>query len=153
MELEHPAVKNFSPTWEGIKHVAYKALKWAVWGAVIAGVFVAAPAMGIKAGATFIKWISMGYLGGGTAATDLAVWGLSHGALAGAVLGGLSGISGMEKAIEESRQDKIANYNQALIAHELQSSLKKPRNIGLSGGISPEIGFGKGQERGAVRIN
>ncbi len=149
MSSEHPALKNFSPTWEGIKHVAGKALKWAAVGAAVVGLLAAAPALGVWALTTVASWF--GYTS--TAGTAILVGGLIKGATIGAVLGGISGVGGVGKAIEESRQDHIANHEQMVVFEERNRLLKRQRNVeyAQSGGVSPNIAFGQGQDRGAVR--
>lgn len=149
MSSEHPALKNFSPTWEGIKHVAGKALKWAAVGAAVVGLLAAAPALGVGALTTVASWF--GYTS--TAGTAILVGGLIKGATIGAVLGGISGVGGVGKAIEESRQDHIANHEQMVVFEERNRLLKRQRNVeyAQSGGVSPNIAFGQGQDRGVVR--
>ncbi len=155
MASEHPALKSFSPTWEGIKHVAGKALKWAAWGAAIAAVFIAAPALGIGALSKAATWV-VSKLGGGAVGatvTEVMTWGLAKGAVAGAVLGGLAGVGGVAKAIEERKEDHIADYERAVV-HEERSELIKRQRVaynGQGGSVSPNVSFGQGQDRGVVR--
>lgn len=124
MALEHPALKNFSPTWEGIKHVAGKALKWAAWGAVGLGALVIAPAGIIGIGA---KIVSLVGIGEGTAGMALLIGGLTKGATIGAVLGAVSGVAGVGKAIREGQEDAIDDYDRNLLARERAVLLARGR--------------------------
>jgi hypothetical protein len=124
MALEHPALKNFSPTWEGIKHVAGKALKWAAWGAVGLGALVIAPAGIVGIGAKIASLVGIGQ---GTAGTALLIGGLTKGATIGAALGAISGIAGVGKAIREGREDAIDDYDRNLLARERAVLLARGR--------------------------
>jgi hypothetical protein len=155
MAAEHPALKDFSPTWEGFKHIAGKILKWGAISAAIAAVFVAGPALGIGALSKVGTWIA-GIFGGtevGASATAVLTWGLMKGAALGAVLGGLVGFSGVAKAIEDRKMDKIEMYENVEAYNEKRELLDRQRVVynGQGGNLSPNVNFGRGNERGAVR--
>lgn len=155
MASEHPALKDFSPTWEGFKHIAGKALKWAAWGAVALGLLALIPAASVGALGAVVEAAAsfFGINAASSVGTSILMTGLLKGATIGAVLGGITGVGGVGKAIEESRQDHIANHEQMVVFEERNRLLKRQRNVeyAQSGGVSPNIAFGQGQDRGAVR--
>ncbi len=119
MSSEHPALKNFSSTWEGIKHVGGKILKW---GALAAVAFAAGPALlGMIGGAIlpFAKALS--------GAQFLGLPALQAGAVVGGLFGAITGISSVGKAVAESRDDAIADYEQNMLARERAVLLSRGR--------------------------
>lgn len=147
MSLEHPALKNFSSIWEGVKHVAGKALKWGAVAALAVGAVAMLPA-GIGAGVMgIVSTIFGGSLG---TATGLAVIlpALKFGAVVGAVAGGISGLGGVGKAIDERKQDAVADYEQAMVSRERGQMMAMQRGggQGYEGGVSPSAGYGRGRQ-------
>lgn len=115
-EIEHPALKRFSPTVETIKHVTRKALKWAVIGGLIGGIALALIPEGatIVGGglASIVGWNSAtGFLASGVVKSfitgALTVGGLS------AAVGAVSGLASAEDAIEDRKEQVIASYERA----------------------------------------
>ena len=155
MAAEHPALNGFNATWEGFKHIAGKILKWAAIGAAIATVFSALPALGIGGASSAASWLS-GLLGGGKVGAtvmEVLTWGLAKGAVLGAVLGGMVGFSGVAKAIEDRKMDKIEMHENLEAYNEKRELLDRQRVVynGQGGNLSPNVNFGRGNERGAAR--
>lgn len=102
-EIEHPALAKFSPTVETIKHVAHKALKWAVIGGLVGGILLAAgPA--ILAGL---------HITGGAALMNSFITGALYAGTGAAVVGAVSGLATAEDAIEDRKEQVIASYERA----------------------------------------
>ena len=141
MALEHPALKDFSPTWEGFKHVAGKALKWAALGAVVLGALVMAPAAITGLATTVAGWFGLTSAAG----TSLLVGGLIRGAVVGAALGAISGLGGVFKGVEEAKQDTIADYNMTLASKEREMYMAQARNKGFA---NSEVSVGNPAFRG-----
>lgn len=116
---EHPALKNFSPTWEGIKHVGGKILKW---GALAAVAFAAGPALLGTIGGAILPWAKAA-----SGAQFLGLPALQAGAWVGGLFGAITGISSIGKAIDERRQDVIADYEQNMLARERAVLLARGR--------------------------
>ena len=130
---KHPALKDFNPAWEGIKHVGLNSLKWAAYLAIAA---VAVPA--------FISVVTLGAFG-----TTWSLLALGAGAAAGAVLGGIKGFTDVEPAINNSKMDRIADWDHAAVSRERHAMMNQNRGQGqtvASAGAtqSPNIGFGMG---------
>jgi len=123
MSSEHPALKNFSSIEAGFKHVLGKALKWAAWGAVALGALAMAPAALTGVATTIAGWFGIE----ASAGTALLVAGLVKGATIGAVLGSISGLGGVFKAVEERKQDAMADYEQNMLVQERQALLSRGR--------------------------
>lgn len=145
MSVEHPALKNFSPTWEGFKHIAGKALKW---GAIGAAAFVVVP-MIISAVVGALPWFSSV----GVAKFIGAASALQTGAIVGAVLGGISGAGSVFKAIDERRQDVMFDHDAAIVARQREAAFEQEqgKKIAMNNGqsfVSPNVGFGRQQDRG-----
>lgn len=119
MALEHPALKNFSPTWEGIKHVGGKILKW---GALVAVAFAAGPALLGTIGGAILPWAKA--LSG---AQLLGMPALQAGAVIGGLFGAITGLSSVGKAVAESREDAIDDYDRNLLARERAVLLARGR--------------------------
>lgn len=153
MSLEHPALKNFSPTWEGIKHVAGKALKWGAFAALAVGAVALLPAAFIGAVGSIPLGIGsvlssvLGAVGVGTGAGIIS-GALLKGAVVGAVAGGISGLGGVGKAIDERKQDAVADYEQAMVSRERGQMMAMQRGggQGYEGGVSPSAGYGRGRQ-------
>jgi|CXWL01.1.fsa_nt_gi hypothetical protein len=146
MSSEHPALKNFSPTWEGIKHIGGKALKWAAVGAI--GLAVLPALLGAVAGSIPL----LGGLVGGSAASGAGFFGLGalqSGAIIGGVLGGILGVADVGKAVDERKQDAIADFEQAIVSRERAHLMAQQRGQGYSGGVSPSSGYGRARGQGA----
>jgi len=154
MAAEHPALKDFSPTWEGFKHIAGKALKWAAIGAVALGLLALIPAAGAGIIATAVNFVT-GLFGvtASTPGTTILLAALTKGAMVGAVLGGISGVGGVAKAIEDRKMDKIEMHENLEAYNEKRELLDRQRVVynGQGGNLSPNVNFGRGNERGAVR--
>lgn len=115
-EIEHPALAKFSPTVETIKHVARKALKWAVVGGLIGGIALALIPGGaavIGGGlASVVGWNSAtGFLASGVVKSfitgALTVGGIS------AAVGAVSGLASADDAMEDRKEQVIAAYERA----------------------------------------
>ncbi len=144
MSSEHPALKNLSPTWEGIKHIGGKALKWAAIGAIALAIVPGIIGTGI--GALIPSFL------GGSAAAGAGFFGLGalqSGAILGGVAGGLLGVADVGKAIDERKQDAVADYEQAIVSRERAHLMAQQRGQGYSGGVSPSSGYGRARGQGA----
>jgi hypothetical protein len=154
MASEHPALKDFSPTWEGFKHIAGKALKWAAIGAVVLGGVALIPAAGAGIIASAVNFVT-GLFGvaASTPGTTLLLTALTKGAAVGAVLGWISGVGGVAKAIEERKMDRIEMHENIEAYEEKRELLSRQRAVynGQGGNLSPNVGYGRGNDRGAVR--
>lgn len=128
---EHPALKNFSPTWESIKHVTSKVL---TWGAIAAVAFAFGPAV-ISTIVSILPGVKM--LGVAKAITLPA---LTTGATVGAIFGAIMGVSGLGKALDERRQDVIADGEQAMLARERQILLAQGRGQSFAPNSQVAIG-------------
>lgn len=138
--MEHPGLKNFNPTWETIKHVGGKALKWAAVTALVVG---AAPIalgglVGILPGLSVFQGAA--WLGAGA---------LQSGAMIGAALGAISGVGGLGDALENRKQDAIADYEQAQVSRERAQMMARSAGQSVpSGGVSPSAGYGRTSQQG-----
>ncbi len=154
MSSEHPALKNFSPTWEGIKHIGGKALKYAAIGALTIGALAMLPGAAIGAlstlplgiGSVLSGVFSVTGIGSGSAMIGS---GLLLGATVGGVAGGLLGAADVGKAVDERKQDAVADYEQAMVSRERAHLMAQQRGQGYSGGVSPSSGYGRGRGQGA----
>lgn len=151
-EANHPAMKDFSPTWEGFKHVLKKAVKWAVIGALVGGIAAAAiPFIG-GAALSWIPWIGEAVVGG--IGAKFAAGALGLGA-ATAVVGAISGFGEAHDAIDEAREKRIAGYERletrALTVQKVKNGLAVASNQGQGVPVSSGLGIGMGgkpQEKG-----
>jgi hypothetical protein len=129
--------RGFSATWEAVKHVAKKAVKWAALAAVVAGV----------GGAVFGV---MPLLGAATA-LDGMIAGVQWGAALGAIAGAVSGMGGAADAVEDAREAAIAKERGAEVRQLRVAAIKQQQaaRAGLPGGVSPGYspGMGAGEER------
>lgn len=127
MALEHPALKNFSPTWEGIKHFGKTMLKGAAYGA--AGLAALSFIVPVTPLVTLIGALTPSFLGGSAAgafvATILPI--MKAGAIAGGAIGAVSGVAGVGKAIREGQEDAIDDYDRNLLARERAVLLARGR--------------------------
>jgi hypothetical protein len=113
--MRHPALKNFSSTWEAVKIVGSKALKWAAVGAVALGGLALIPAAPLGILSSVVTFLT-----GAESSMGMAtiVAGLIKGATIGGILGAVKGVGGVSKALEDRKQDVIADYEQANVANE-----------------------------------
>ncbi len=125
MSSEHPALKEFSLTWEGIKHVGSKMLKGIVYGAAILGGLAVIPGVGAGLVGLLGSLVKVGSATGAMAAVTVPA--LKFGAMVGGILGAVSGISSLGKAIGEREQDVIADYEQNMLARERAVLLSRGR--------------------------
>lgn len=147
--MDHPALKNFNTPWEAIKHVGGKALKWAAYGAIAVAAlsFIVPITPIVTALGGVASWFNAGSATG--AMMSVLVPALKIGATAGAVMGAVSGVGGLSKALDEKRLDTVADYDQAVVAKERAQLMAMQRGQGAGSGVSPGIsGYGRGQQPG-----
>lgn len=151
---QHPALQGFSRTWESIKFVAGKTLRWMALGAIILGIGFciiggAVPAVGAVLGSLVPGWLGGALLVGKSTAAfaSVAKAGLAWGAIGGAVFGALKGIAGAGEAVEDALQDRISDYNLNRATNERRQVMAAQRQQGLvaaagqaSGPVAPTIG-------------
>lgn len=144
--------QGFSSSWEGIKHVAGKALKWAGYGALIMGV-IALPVASVAGAAGGV--LGLFGVGSGSAAALSALAGpLSFGAYIGGAFGAVKGIATMGEAVEDARDDYRSQAQQQELAQQRRALMAQSRSQavanGYSAGVSPNVGFGQSAGRGAA---
>lgn len=142
--MEHPADKGFNSTWEGFKHIASKAIKAAVLGAIV---FAFVPAIVGSIGGGLASYFSV-KAGAGFAWSAISP-ALSFGALVGGALGAISAVGGLNDAIEDARFDNRANYDQARVSAERERMLGRGQRVAMAGGVSsPSVGMGAIRSQG-----
>lgn len=159
-EVRHPALKSFSPTIETVKHVIKStikgAAKWAlIGGAVMVGLaLLPVGAVGVVGG--LLNTLTFGAsgaiagalgIGGGTSLLASAgLTGLTTGAIGGAVIGGLKGITSADEAVEVAEERKMMAYNNAAMRarSEAMMSAKYAGMGGVAPGMSPGMARGMG---------
>ena len=138
---QHPALKNFNSTWESVKIIGAKALKWAAVSALVVGI----PLMVLGSTSAVVLPFTMfeGVKWGGLTA-------LKIGGAAGAVMGAISGVGGLAEELDNSKRDAIADYEQALASRQRTQIMANSQGQGVpSMGASPNVGgYGRGQGAG-----
>ncbi len=145
---QHPALKGFNPTWEGVKHVGGTAIKWAAYGAMAAGAIAlpfAALGGGLGALGTILSSASFAS-GAASGAMTVLSGALTVGAGAGAIGGAIKSLTNVDDAIANKKMDRIADADQALISQQrrqmmAQAMMQRPQNM-QAGGVSPNVNFG-----------
>lgn len=145
---EHPATKGFNTMWESVKHIGSKALKWAAYGAValavVSVITLVAPAAGLLG--TVASWFGAGNAAGWTFSAMMPF--LQFGATAGAVMGAAAGVGSLSGALEERKQDAIADYEQANVARQ-RAALMRGAGQGMGvASVAPSAGMGRGRGQG-----
>ncbi len=134
---EQAALKDFSPTWEGIKSVGGKALKWAAYGAIALGVLFALPAgvLSIFSGAFAMETLGAALL---------------KGAAVGAIFGAIKGIADMSTAIDDAKQEQLDRYDKNQSRKALAQRMRQQeQGAAPAAGMeaqSPSLFGGKQQE-------
>lgn len=151
----HPAAKGFSKTWETIKYVGGKALKWAAYGAIALGAasLVFAPVAAFLGGiGSFFTGSSLG-VGAASGILSSILPGLTVGAIVGAVFGGVKGVAGAGEAVEEKWQDRMADYenNEARIQRNQALGAARAPVPERSGGVLSNLFGGPSQGQGMGR--
>jgi hypothetical protein len=104
--LQHPgSLSTMGKIWEGFKHVAGKALKWAAGVALVGG---AIAALVLLPGSALVSLFSTGT--GVALESGIIVKGLLFGGAIGGILGAVKGLGGMPDAIKEADAESITNY-------------------------------------------
>ncbi len=151
--IEHPALKGFSPTWKSIKHVAASVIKSAAWGALIVGAAVAfVPAVAAVIPSGVLSMFSA--KAGAGLLTNVVSSFLLPGALVGGGLGaafGLAkGMSGAGAAVEQEEEDRISKYGRRQVLDERLAALEMQRaqqSIALAQ-RAQQVGMGPGMFAG-----
>jgi hypothetical protein len=144
---ENPALKDFSFTWETVKHVGAKAIKWAAYGALACGLVMAPFAV---FGGGPLGWVSSFFSANASGAATALGWiggALSWGAVGGAIFGGIKGVADAGEAVKEKAEDHVADYQQNRMMEERQQLMARQRQQGVAQGaqqLVANVGFGRG---------
>ena len=150
--MQHPALKNFNTAWEAVKIVGSKALKWGAIAAITLAVLSPLSWLGAGIGGlvSLFSASAGSAIAGGALMSSLAV-----GGTIGAMLGAVKGVGGVSKALEEKKQDVIADYDQASVARERSQLMARAssRNMGGGGNVSPGRDYGRESQQQGVGIS
>lgn len=160
-ELQHPALRGFNPTWEGVKIVGGKMLKGAATGAAVIGTLLLGGGAIVTPIAAFLG--EMFGSGGSKSALAAIEFGgsfslpiLATSAALGAGVKTLFSLPSISKEIEERKMDMIADYDQMMVARERHRMMNIARNqqAEYGQGVSaPTVGMGRNlaQNQGVMR--
>lgn len=146
-DREDPALKDYSPMWESVKHVAGKALKWAAVTALVFGGLALLPSLGIGG----LGWLTSWATGASGTAVTLKVLTpiLQLGATVGAVFGAVSGVGSLSEALGDAKDNAIADKASRDVAQQRAKLLRGQAQNVASNNVSSGLGGqGRGQQQG-----
>ncbi len=153
-EKEHPALKSFNTTWEAVKHIGGKALKWAAYGAIalaaLSFIIPIAPTAGILGS---IVSVFTGGAQGATWTAAVLTKAMTMGAVAGGMMGAASGVGSLGGALDERKQDCIADYEQAAVSRQRAAFMQqRSQSVGGGGSVAPGAGLGRTTQQQGLGI-